>query len=80
MKSLYVIIRVCYSKLVRRKEVREMVLLSALSVVINTLIFLGVTKLLLLESSKRVEKKKGESYFWQNIISYDHKKKGERND
>ena len=53
-----------------------MVLLSALSVVLDTLILLRVTKLLL----KSGGEKKGETYFWQNIISYDHKKKGEKND
>lgn len=60
-----------------------MALIMAFTVVIDTLTFLGVTRLLWLLSQKSEspeEKKKGETYFWQNIISYDHKKKGERND
>ncbi len=56
-----------------------MALMMALTVVINTLTFLGVTRLYF-EKRESPKEKKGETYFWQNIISYDHKKKGEKDD
>lgn len=84
--SLYVILLVCYSVSVgTRKGVKtiiELILMSVVVIVGEVLIFTAFGRAL--ESMRdgkdnsQPHTSSGEREFWQNIISYDHKKGGKK--